>query len=95
MRLRICGLLRRVDALSFVVVRDALALTPATLSKHLRVLTESGYVSIDKTPSHERADHRRVTWVRLTPTGRVAFDDHVAAFQAITSHATEPAALSQ
>ena len=49
MRLRICGLLRRVDALSFVVVRDALALTPATLSKHLRVLTESGYVSIDKT----------------------------------------------
>ncbi len=84
-RLRICGLLRPVDALSFVVLRDTLELTPATLSKHLKVLTDSGYVSMDKTASRERADFRRMAWVRLTPAGRTAFDGHVVALQAITN----------
>ena len=84
MRLRICGLLRPVDALSFVVLRDTLDLTPATLSKHLKVLTDAGYVTMDKTASRERVDLRRVAWVRLTPMGRDAFDGHVAALQAIT-----------
>jgi DNA-binding MarR family transcriptional regulator len=84
MRLRICGLLRPVDALSFGVLRDTLELTPATLSKHLKVLTDSGYVTMDKTASRERVDFRRVAWVRLTPMGRDAFDGHVAALQAIT-----------
>lgn len=84
MRLRICGLLRPVDALAFVVLRDTLDLTPASLSKHLKVLTDSGYVTMDKTASRERVDFRRVAWVRLTPTGRNAFDGHVAALQAIT-----------
>lgn len=84
MRLRICGLLRAVDALSFVVLRDTLDLTPATLSKHLKVLTDSGYVTMDKTASRERTDFRRMAWVRLTPMGRDAFDGHVAALQSIT-----------
>lgn len=84
MRLRICALLRRVDALSFVVVRETLDLTPAALSKHLRVLTDSGYVTMDKTSSEDRLDRRRVTWVRLTPSGRDAFDNHVRALGAIT-----------
>jgi DNA-binding MarR family transcriptional regulator len=84
LRLRICGLLRPVDALSFVVLRDTLDLTSATLSKHLKVLTDSGYVTMDKTASHERVDFRRVAWVRLTPMGRDAFDGHVAALLAIT-----------
>lgn len=83
-RLRICGLLRPVEALSFVALRDTLDLTSATLSKHLKVLTGSGYVIIDKTASRERADFRRVAWVRLAPMGREAFDGHVAALQAIT-----------
>lgn len=84
MRLRICGLLRTVDALSFVVLRHTLDLTPATLSKHLKVLTQAGYVTMDKTASIDRLDLRRVTWVRLTPLGRKAFDGHVAALRAIT-----------
>ncbi|MBC7593854.1 MAG: transcriptional regulator [Kineosporiaceae bacterium] len=83
MRLRICGRLCAVDALSFVVLRDTLDLTPATLSKHLKVLTDAGYVTMDKTASRERADFRRMAWVRLTPMGRNAFDGHVAALRAI------------
>lgn len=83
MRLRICGLLRPVDALSFVVLRDTLDLTPAALSKHLKVLTDSGYVTMDKTASRDRVDLRRVAWVQLTPLGRNSFDGHIAALQAI------------
>jgi DNA-binding MarR family transcriptional regulator len=84
MRLRICGLLRPVDALSFMVLRETLDLTPATLSKHLKVLTDCGYVSVSKSATRERVDFRRVAWVRLTPSGRAAFDGHVAALRAIT-----------
>ncbi len=84
MRLRICGLLRPVEALAFIVLRDTLNLTPATLSKQLKVLTDYGYVSMDKTASRERVDLRRIAWVRLTPAGQHAFDGHVAALQAIT-----------
>ena len=83
-RLRICGLLRPVDALSFVVLRDTLDLTSATLSKNLKVLVEVGYLTMDKAASRERVDLRRVAWVRLTPLGRDAFDSHLAALQAIT-----------
>ena len=82
-RLRICGLLRPVDALSFIVVRDTLDLTPAQLSKHLKILIDSGYVTMEKTASQERVDFRRVAWCRLTPTGRNAFDGHIAALEAI------------
>ena len=82
-RLRICGLLRPVDALSFIVVRDTLDLTPAQLSKHLKILIDSGHVTMEKTASQERVDFRRVAWCRLTTTGRNAFDGHIAALEAI------------
>ena len=82
-RLRICGLLCPVDALSFIALRDTLDLTPATLSKHLKVLIDTGYVSMEKAASQERVDFRRVAWCRLTLAGRNAFDGHIAALEAI------------
>ncbi len=82
-RLRICGLLRPVDRLDFAVMRDALGVSDATLSKHLKALVAAGYVSSTKAASLRRDDARRLTWLSLTSTGRSAFGAHVRALQAI------------
>lgn len=79
LRLRICGLLRNVDELEFSVVRDALAIDDAKLSKHLKVLADAGLVSLRKERSGARTDSRRLTWVTLTPTGSTALEAHLAA----------------
>ncbi len=87
LRLRICGLLRSVDELEFSVVRDALAIDDAKLSKHIRVLTDAGFVSLRKERSASRADSRRLTWVKLTPVGSTAVEAHLAALTAIANGA--------
>jgi DNA-binding MarR family transcriptional regulator len=76
-RLRICGLLRRVDRLDFAVLRDALEVADATLSKHVKILATAGYVSSGKAASSDRSDARQITWLSLTGAGRSAFDAHV------------------
>jgi DNA-binding MarR family transcriptional regulator len=85
LRLRICGLLRSVDELDFSVLRDTLAVSDASLSKHLKVLMSAGLVSSAKLASTSRDDSRRLTWVRLTPGGKLAFDDHVRALRKIAA----------
>src|SRR5690554_5118704 len=82
-RLRICGLLRPVEHLDFAVLRDALNVSDATLSKHLKTLITTGYVSSSKASSAGRGDARRITWLSLTRAGRSAFDSHVRALQQI------------
>jgi DNA-binding MarR family transcriptional regulator len=82
-RLRICGVLRQVDQMDFAVLRGTLDVSDATLSKHLRTLTEAGYVSLSKAASASRSDARRLTWITLTPAGRYAFDAHLRALQEI------------
>ncbi len=83
LRLRICGLLRRVDRLDFTALRDALDVSDATLSKHLKTLMTANYVASDKAASAERGDARRIMWLKLTRTGKYAFDAHVRALQEI------------
>ena len=83
-RLRISGLLRGAEKVDFAVLRDTLGVSDATLSKHLRVLTEAGYVKATKGASAARSDARRVTWVAQTTAGRRAFDAHVAELRRIT-----------
>lgn len=87
LRLRICGLLRSVDELEFSVVRDALTIDDAKLSKHIKVLTDAGFVSLHKERSAKRTDSRRLTWVKLTPTGSTAVEAHIAALTAIANGA--------
>lgn len=82
-RLRICGLLRPVDAAEFSVLRSALGLSEANLSKTLRSLTEIGYVRVTKASSTSRGDQRRTTTVALTAAGRRAFDGHIEALRRI------------
>lgn len=87
-RLRICGLLRPVEHLDFAVLRDTLAVSDATLSKHLKTLVTAGYVSSGKAASAGRGDARQLTWLTLTAAGRSAFDAHVRALQQIAGPPT-------
>lgn len=82
-RLRICGLLRRITELEFAVVRDTLELSDANLSKNLKTLAEAGLLTVRKESSKARADSRRLTWVGLTPQGRSALEAHLAALAQI------------
>jgi DNA-binding MarR family transcriptional regulator len=82
-RLRICGLLRRAEELEFSVIRDALELSDANLSKNLAVLANAGLVSVRKEASEKRSDARRLTWVALTGAGREVVEEHLAALRAI------------
>jgi len=87
LRLRICGLLRKVDELDFTVIRDALQIDDPKLSKHLKVLVDAGYVALRKERSPTRSDARRLTWVTLTPTGSIALEAHLAALASIANGA--------
>lgn len=91
-RLRICGLLRPAEELEFAVLREALQLRDANLSKNLKALSEAGLVHLRKELSPRRNDSRRLTFASLTPAGRLAFAAHLAALRAIaTGDAEAPA----
>jgi DNA-binding MarR family transcriptional regulator len=85
LRLRICGLLRSVERLDFAVLRDTLGISDATLSKHLKVLSDSGFVAMTKASSPARTDSRRITWLSLTAVGKRAFDEHLQALNSIAA----------
>lgn len=89
-RLRICGLLRQVDALEFSVIRDALELKDANLSKNLKVLGDAELVTVTKESSPDRGDSRRLTWVALTADGHSALESHLAALRAIAEGGAAP-----
>lgn len=76
-RLRICGLFRQVDQIDFAVLCDSLGLSDTSLSKHLKVLLDAGYVSMTKSASPTRSDARQLTWIKQTRAGRHAFDAHM------------------
>ena len=87
LRLRICGLLRASDGIDFAVLRDTLGASDATLSKHLKVLVDAGFVAMTKAASPGRSDLRRISWIALTPAGAAVFDSHVRALRAIAGDA--------
>ncbi len=63
------GLEARVE---FGWLREALGLTEGNLSAHLRTLEEAGYVAVEKGYQGRRPR----TWVRLTPKGLAAYQEH-------------------
>lgn len=81
MRLRICGMLHSAGEVEFAAIRDMLDASDAVCSKHLKVLSDNGYVTLDKRPG-QRNGHD-VTWASLTPDGETAFESHIAALKAI------------
>lgn len=77
-------MLRPLDGADFSVIATMLELSEANLSKTVRNLVALGYVDISKQASAKRSDARRTTTVKLTPLGRRAFDEHLAALRAMT-----------
>ena len=78
-RLSIVALLAAADWADFAFVRDRLGLSDSALSKQFATLENAGYIVIERPV----ANRRRRVHVRLTDTGRCAFDGHVAALRAI------------
>ncbi len=77
-RLGILAVLAEADMAEFTYLRDRLVLTDGNLNRHLRVLADAGFVSIEK-----RTQGRRRTWVRSTDEGRKALGEHLDRLQQI------------
>lgn len=80
-RLQICASLASVDSLEFSVVKETLGVSDSVLSKQIKVLQESGYVSVQKSPKNQRTH----TWLALTEKGREALAGHLAELRRIAA----------
>ena len=81
-RLRIMAALNALaeDAqLDFGALREMLGVTDGNLATHLRKLEDAGYIVVEKT----FVGRRPRTYISLTPQGRAAFQEHVAALREI------------
>ena len=71
-RLAICVLLSKYDAMSFSRLKQVLEETDGSLGTHLRK-QDGGYLAIDKT----YRGRRPVTWYQLTADGRTQLEQHI------------------
>ncbi|MET7399714.1 transcriptional regulator [Dactylosporangium sp. NPDC005572] len=78
-RLSIVAALSGVERAEFALIRDAVEITDAALSKQVALLEQAGYLSVDK----GRVGRRPRTWLRLTDAGRAAYGAHLRALRAI------------
>jgi DNA-binding MarR family transcriptional regulator len=85
-RLQICAILSAADEAEFALLRDTIKVSDSVMSKHLKQLEESGYVTLTKAAQ----DGRQRTWLSLTPAGRSAFAAHVAELQRLASMTAPP-----
>jgi DNA-binding MarR family transcriptional regulator len=84
-RLGILAVLAEADQADFGFLKDTLNLSDGNLSRHLRVLEEAGYVSIEKGYENRRPR----TWVNATKRGRRALAEHLSALQRIIDQVGE------
>lgn len=80
-RLRITAMLSTVDGAEFSTIRELLGVSDSVLSKHVKPLSEAGYVDITKTV----IDSRVRTSLALTDKGRRAYRAHVEALRELTA----------
>lgn len=83
-RLRICASLAPLQWAEFAQLRDVLDVADSVLSKHLKQLSEAGYVEIERFSRGGRSHVR----VALSRNGRMAYVSHVAALRAMTDETT-------
>ena len=72
-RLAVCVLLSKHDAMSFSRLKQVLGETDGSLGTHLRKLEDAGYLAIEKS----YRGRRPVTWYELTGAGRARLLTHV------------------
>ncbi len=80
-------MLAAVESAEFSTLRDELGVSDSVLSKHVKVLSEGGYVRIGKAV----VASRQRTWLSLTPFGRFALAGHVAELQRLLAPSTDVA----
>lgn len=85
-RLGVLAVLAEADKADFVHLREVLGVTDGNLSRHLSVLEEAGYISLDRT----REGNRPRTWVVATREGRQALEDHLASLRQIMNQIGAP-----
>lgn len=74
-RLRICALLAGAeDEIAFAYAQKQLGMTAVNLSKQVAALCNHGYVT-----ERRGTIDARTMWLTLTPAGRRAYDQHIAA----------------
>ena len=73
-RLAICVLLSKYDAISFSRLKRVLEEKDGSLATHLRKLEDAGYLEIEKS----YRGRRPVTWYQLTAVGQTRLEQHVA-----------------
>jgi DNA-binding MarR family transcriptional regulator len=76
-RLGVLAILAEINRCDFAYLRRNLEVTDGNLSSHLQQLESVGYVRIEKGYEGKRPR----TWIELTPAGRRAFDQHIAALR--------------
>ena len=76
-RLAVCVLLERHDALTFRRLKDVTGETDGSLGAQLGKLEEAGYVRVRK----KIEGRRPVSWYRLAPAGRAALRTHLRALE--------------
>ena len=78
-RLAIMSMLAAAPELSFIEMRDVLAMTDGNLTTHIRALQEAGYVAVAKSYQNRRP----LTTCSLTAGGRKAFSDYIGLLEQI------------
>lgn len=78
---------RLLPVLGVAFLEDRLAMSDSALSKQLATFEEAGYVAT----ARRLSGSRRKVRARLAPTGRDAFNGHVAALREIVADAANPA----
>lgn len=78
-RLRICAMLSPAEGIEFSTIQDRTELSKSALSKHLSLLHEAGYV---RQEPFSKGGRSRLM-LHLTPEGRLAYQGHRAALQAM------------
>ncbi len=82
-RLGAMAILGAAKWVEFSFLREQLDVSDSDLSKQMAALTEAGYAKVRKN-GHGRGS---TTWFAITPSGRAAFDGHVAALRALIENA--------
>ena len=83
MRLAICVLLSKHDAMSFSRLKKILRATDGSLGAHLRKLEDSGHLEAERTYRKRRP----VTWYRLSANGRSELKQHLEALTRLINQA--------
>ncbi len=78
-RLGICVILARNDAVNFQRLKGLLSETDGSLGAHLRKLEDASYLGVSK----KFRDRKPISWYRLTKKGRMALETHLKALASL------------